>query len=90
MEGGAPAAALLDAAKGSVVYVSLWSKGPAEPFDLAGGVLLVRGAVGDVLDADGKPIDPVAHAGPFIAGVHGDALQTVSELVRPALGARSA
>ncbi|MHC4992554.1 MAG: inositol monophosphatase family protein, partial [Planctomycetota bacterium] len=35
MEGGSPAAALLDAAKGSFVYVNLWDKRPAEPFDLA-------------------------------------------------------
>jgi myo-inositol-1(or 4)-monophosphatase len=69
MEGGSPAAAMLEAAKGSFVYVNLWSRHPAAPFDLAAAVLLVRGAGGEVIDASGSPIDLVAHAGLFAAGV---------------------
>lgn len=84
MEGGSPAAAMLEAAKGAFVYVNLWSRRPAEPFDLAAGVLLVRGAGGEVVDARGDPIDMVAHAGPFAAGVDAAALDLVGDVIRTA------
>ncbi|MHC4776508.1 MAG: inositol monophosphatase family protein [Planctomycetota bacterium] len=88
MESGSPAAALLEAAKGTFVYVNPWSRRPAEPFDLAAAVLLVRGAGGEVIDAQGDPIDMVAHAGLFAAGVDAAALGTVRDVIRtvPAVG----
>lgn len=80
--GGSPAWALLEAAKGNFVYVNLWSKRPAEAFDLAAGCMLVQGAGGSVMDLDGSPIDPASHAGPFIAGVDEESRKMVTELVR--------
>ncbi len=80
--GGSPAWALLEAAKGSFVYVNLWSKRPAEAFDLAAACLLVRGAGGEITDLDGTPIDLVSHAGPFVAAVDEDHRRIVAELVR--------
>ena len=80
--GGSPAWALLEAAKGSFVYVNLWSKRPAAAYDLAAGGLLVRGAGGEVTGLDGAPIDLVSHAGPFVAAVDQERRQTVTELLQ--------
>ena len=80
--GGSPAWALLEAAKGSFVYVNLWTKRPAEPFDLAAGCLLVQGAGGEVTDLNGAPIDPKSHAGPFMAAVDEESRRIVTEHVR--------
>lgn len=68
--GGSPAWALLEAAKGYYTYINLWSKQPAECFDLAGALLLVRQAGGEVFDKSGKPIRYVGHSAPFIASVY--------------------
>jgi fructose-1,6-bisphosphatase/inositol monophosphatase family enzyme len=81
MEGGSPAAALLDAAKGGFVYVNLWDKRPSEPFDLAAGVMLVRNAGGRVVDASGRDIDSSSHAGLFVAGVHQSAREQIVSAV---------
>ena len=77
MEGGSPAAALLDAAKGASVYVNLWDKRPSEPFDLAAGVMLVRNAGGRVVDLSGMDINAASHAGPFVAGIDEEARRKV-------------
>lgn len=86
--GGSPSWALLEAAKGSFVYVNLWAKRPAEPYDLAAGVLLVRGAGGEVTDLGGRPIDATRHAGPFVAGIDAAARAKVSKITRGAVGTR--
>ena len=83
--GGSPAWALLEAAKGSFVYVNLWSKRSAEPFDLAGSALLVRRAGGEVVDIHGQPINALSHAGPLIACANTDAAREVAELVHAIL-----
>ncbi|MHC4768415.1 MAG: inositol monophosphatase family protein [Planctomycetota bacterium] len=85
MEGGSPASALLDAAKGAFVYVNLWNKRPSEPFDLAAGIMLVRNAGGRVVDASGRDIDSSAHAGPFVAGVDQMARETILSAVESIL-----
>ncbi|MHC5023929.1 MAG: inositol monophosphatase family protein [Planctomycetota bacterium] len=84
MDGGSPAAALLDAAKGTSVYVNLWDKRPSQPFDLAAGVMLVRNAGGRVVDLSGDDIDAVAHAGPFVAGIDEEARQGVVSVIASA------
>jgi fructose-1,6-bisphosphatase/inositol monophosphatase family enzyme len=81
MEGGSPAASLLEVAKGSFVYVNLWDKRPTEPFDLAAGVQLVRNAGGRVVDLDGRDIASSSHAGPFVAGVDEHARDRVLSVV---------
>jgi fructose-1,6-bisphosphatase/inositol monophosphatase family enzyme len=68
--GGSPAWALLEAAKGTFAYVNMWPGKPADPFDLAAAVKLVRGAGGDVLGADRQPITMSGHQGPFVAGIN--------------------
>jgi fructose-1,6-bisphosphatase/inositol monophosphatase family enzyme len=80
--GGAPAWALLEAAKGSFVYVNLWSKRAAEPYDLAAGVLLVRRAGGEVTDLEGSPIDMVRHRGPLVAAVDDEARERIAAITR--------
>jgi fructose-1,6-bisphosphatase/inositol monophosphatase family enzyme len=67
--GGSPAWALLEAAKGVFTYVNTWPGKPADPFDLAAGISLVRGAGGEVLGLDGAPAGMLDHQGPFVAGV---------------------
>ena len=83
--GGSPVWALLEAAKGRFSYINLWSNRPAEAYDLAAGVLLVRAAGGEVVGLGGEPIDPVRHAGPFVAGVQPAARSTLLEIVRGAV-----
>ncbi|MHC4941199.1 MAG: inositol monophosphatase family protein [Planctomycetota bacterium] len=82
--GGSPAWALLEAAKGHFVYINLWARRSAEPFDLAGPMLLVRGAGGEVTDADGRPVGETGHLGPLIAAVDPDAAEAARALVRAA------
>ncbi|MHC5114980.1 MAG: inositol monophosphatase family protein [Planctomycetota bacterium] len=81
MEGGSPAASLLEVAKGSFVYVNLWNKRPSEPYDLVAGVQLVRNAGGRVVGLDGRDIDASSHAGPLVAGVDEQARERVLGLV---------
>ena len=78
--GGSPSWALLEAAKGKFVYVNLWSEPPTAPYDLAAGVLLVRGAGGEVTDFRGEPVDAMRHEGPFVAAVEQRARRTVLEI----------
>jgi len=81
MAGGSPAWALLEAAKGSFAYVNLWSRKPADVFDLAAGVLLVQNAGGMVSNCDGERIESVGHLGPFVASVDETARTTISKIV---------
>jgi fructose-1,6-bisphosphatase/inositol monophosphatase family enzyme len=85
LPGGSPSWAMLEAAKGSFVYVNLWSKRPTEPYDLAAGVMLVRGAGGDVTDLAGMSIDVLDHKGPFIAGIEEEARNKVAAIARDTL-----
>ena len=87
--GGSPAWALLEAARGHFIYVNQWSKRPADPWDLAAGLLLVQGAGGDVVRLDGDTIDPLAHSGPFIAGLGAERLRLVTDIVRGSLSEES-
>ena len=80
--GGSPVWAMLEVAKGRFCYVNMWSDRPAEAFDLAAGVLLVRAAGGEVVGLNGEPIDSVQHAGPFVAGMQPDARSRLLEIVR--------
>lgn len=83
--GGSPAWSLLEAARGRFTYVNLWSSRPAEAYDLVAGVMLVRGAGGDVIDPEGRSIDALDHGGPFIAGVDGGARQKAAEITHKAI-----
>ena len=82
--GGSPAWGLLEAARGHFVYVNVWAKHPAQPFDLAAGVLLVRGAGGEVTDLNGAAIDPTHHAGPWVAALDSERRSQVAAIVRDA------
>jgi fructose-1,6-bisphosphatase/inositol monophosphatase family enzyme len=75
----------VEAARGHFVYANLWSKRPAEAFDLAAGVLIVRQAGGEVSDLDGEPIDALRHRGPFVAGMDPGMVFRVTELMRGGL-----
>ena len=85
LPGGSPSWAMLEAAKGSFVYVNLWSKRRTEPYDLAAGVMLVRGAGGEVTDLAGLSIDLMNHRGPFVAGIDEPARNKVAAMARDAL-----
>ena len=82
--GGSPVWAMLEAAKGRFCYLNMWSERPAEAYDLAAGVLLVRAAGGDVVDLNGAPIDSVRHSGPFVAAIQPAVRSTLVEIVRAA------
>ncbi len=82
LPGGSPLWAMLEAAKGSFVYVNLWSRRAAHAYDLAAGIMLVRGAGGDVTDLAGKPIETTDHRGPFVAGIDQEARWKVAAIVR--------
>ena len=82
LPGGSPLWAMLESAKGSFVYVNLWSRRPAHAYDLAAGILLLRGAGGDVTDLAGKPIETTGHRGPFVAGIDPEARRKVADIVR--------
>ena len=45
-------ARVMDAAKGSSVYINRWTEDGAKPYDLAAGTLIVRAAGGDVVALD--------------------------------------
>lgn len=83
--GGSPSLALAEAAAGHFVYVNLWSKRPAAPFDLVAGALIVRAAGGDVVDLDGRPVEAMRHQGPFVAAVDAEARERVAALVARAI-----
>jgi myo-inositol-1(or 4)-monophosphatase len=82
--GGSPAWSLVEAARGHYVYVNIWSKRPAKPFDLAAAVLLLRSAGGDVTDLDNRSIDAAAHAGPWVAALAVESRERVVAIVRSA------
>jgi 3'(2'), 5'-bisphosphate nucleotidase len=82
--GGSPSWSLLDAARGHFTYVNHWNTREAQTWDLAAGTLLVRGAGGDVVDLDGRPIDPVGHTGPFVADVRPERRDAVVRILRGA------
>ena len=42
---------------------------PAEPYDLASGIELIRCAGGDVVDLANRPVELTGHTGPFIVGI---------------------
>jgi myo-inositol-1(or 4)-monophosphatase len=79
--GGSPLWALVEAAKGRFVYINLWSRRPAEPYDLASGVKLIRCAGGDVVDLANRPVELTGHMGPFIAGIDSCQREQVVNLV---------
>ena len=87
--GGSPSWALAEAAKGTFVYVNLWSRAPAAAYDLVAGTLIVRGAGGDVTDLEESPIDAIRHAGPFIASTDTAARRAVAARCRDALEGRA-
>lgn len=83
--GGSPAWALVEAAKGHFIYVNRWDRRPAEPWDLVGGVEIVRRAGGEVVDLEGAPIDPLRHSGPFVAGLSESGRETVCRIAGASL-----
>jgi myo-inositol-1(or 4)-monophosphatase len=82
--GGSPVWSMLEAAKGVCTYANLWPGKPADPFDLAAGLLLVRAAGGDVIDLSGTAVSAIEHSGPFIAGTDSVNLQRSAEIIRAA------
>ena len=82
LPGGSPLWSMVEAAKGSFVYVNLWSRRAAQAYDLAAGIMLVRGAGGDVTDLAGTPIQTTDHRGPFVAGIDREARRKVAAIVR--------
>ncbi len=49
---------------------------------MAAGIMLVRGAGGDVTDLARTPIETTDHRGPFVAGIDEEARCKVAALVR--------
>ncbi len=85
MNGGSPAWALAECAKGLSAYVNLWATSETFPFELAAGVELVRKAGGEVVDASGAAIDALTHRGPFVASTSDDVRSQVLKTLRTEL-----
>jgi 3'(2'), 5'-bisphosphate nucleotidase len=83
--GGSPAWALVEAAKGHFTYVNRWSRRPVEPWDLVGGVEIVRRAGGDVTNLHDQPIDTLQHSGPFVAGLSAHSREAVAGILRASM-----
>jgi len=66
---GSPSAAIMEAAKGHVAYMNVWSGRQAEPFDLAAGALIMSELGAPLVDQNGETISSTSHAGPFVAAV---------------------
>ena len=77
MSGGSPAFALMGVAKGNFNYINLWPSRHTEFYDLAAGIMLVRGAGGDVIDLKGRPVKQSGHLGPFVAGIDPNKIKEV-------------
>lgn len=88
--GGAPSLGLLEAAKGAFAYVNLWGRRETAAWDLAAGMLIVRGAGGDVVDLDGCAVKTEGHRGPFVAALRAQDRERVVALVRSALSSEEA
>ena len=80
--GGSPAWALLEATKGSFIYINRWAAQAPEPFDLAGSVLLLRQAGGDAVGLNGEPIDELTHRGLLVAGIDRHGVSEVVQICR--------
>ncbi|MFT5424648.1 MAG: fructose-1,6-bisphosphatase/inositol monophosphatase family enzyme [Phycisphaerales bacterium] len=80
MESGSPSLALADAAKGNFIYVNLWERRPADPFDFVAAVQVIRNAGGEVVDGTGRPIDAQHHSGLLIAGINHALIAQVAEI----------
>jgi myo-inositol-1(or 4)-monophosphatase len=87
--GGAPSLGLLEAAKGSFVYVNLWDRRNSAAWDLAAGLMLVRAAGGEAVDLEGNPVRHTGHRGPFVAALHAGDRERVAALMVRALAARA-
>jgi myo-inositol-1(or 4)-monophosphatase len=83
--GGSPAWGLVEAAKGHFTYVNRWSGRPVEPWDLVGGVEIVRRAGGEVVNLRGEPIDTLKHSGLFIAGLFPTGRDRVARIISMSL-----
>lgn len=79
--GGSPVRSMLNAVKSGFCYVNLWAGKPADPFDLTAGVMIVRGAGGDVVDIDCRPVQMTSHRGPFVAGFDAGNLRRIAGIV---------
>jgi fructose-1,6-bisphosphatase/inositol monophosphatase family enzyme len=82
---GSPALALLEASKGHCCYINLWKGRSAVSYDLAAGILLVRGAGGNVLDRHGETISFSGHYGPLIACASSQSYSILIESIRKGL-----
>ena len=83
--GGSPAWALVEVARGHFTYVNLWSKRPAQAYDLAAGAIIVRRAGGELIGLEGRPMDALNHSGPFVASLDGKKASTVCAILRAAM-----
>ena len=75
----------MEAAKGHFIYVNRWDRRPAEPWDLVGGVEIIRRAGGEVVSLEGEPIDTLRHSGPFVAGLSEEGRAIVSRIALAAM-----
>jgi fructose-1,6-bisphosphatase/inositol monophosphatase family enzyme len=83
--GGAPSLGLLEAAKGSFVYVNLWDRRDSAPWDLWAGLTVLRAAGGEAVDPSGLPIQGTGHRGPLIAALEAEDRALVAAIIQRAL-----
>lgn len=67
---GSPSLLILETARGGAIYFNTWFEGKTMPHDLIAPMDILQGANGQMLDWEGRPVDPWNHRGPFIAGIY--------------------
>jgi fructose-1,6-bisphosphatase/inositol monophosphatase family enzyme len=80
--GGSPAWALVEAARGTFVYANRWSGRAAVAYDLAAAGLILEEAGGVLVDIAGRPIDLLAHEGPFVGGLDRERVSVVTKILQ--------
>ena len=79
--GGSPAWSLVEAARGTFVYANRWSGRAAVAYDLAAAGLILQEAGGVLVDTADRPIDLLAHQGPFVGGLDHERVSAVTNIL---------
>ena len=74
---GSPSWQIVEASKGTSIYVNTWKGGITMPFDLVSAFHILEGAGGIAYNINGGLTDPWTNAGPFIAGSNPDAVKSL-------------
>lgn len=82
-QGGSPSLNIASITKGGHFgVVHHWNHGPAQPWDLASALHIVRGAGGFVTDSNGADVPLVGHTGMLVASMNASFQETLLQILR--------